>query len=113
MQDEDDDEEEQGEDNEHATAPTVEETHPSAASSPVSAFASLPTMEQDEMLEQVMEIFPEADVYRVNELIEQERSLNIVLQILAEESMEMQVGVGDVVSNTDRRAPRPPAAVAA
>ena len=62
MQDEDDDEEEQGEDNEHATAPTVEETHPSAASSPVSAFASLPIMEQDEMLEQVMETFPEADV---------------------------------------------------
>ena len=58
VQDEDDDEEEQGEDNEHATAPTVDETHPSAASPPVSAFASLPTMEQDEMLEQVMEIFP-------------------------------------------------------
>ena len=52
------------------------------------------------------------------ELIEQERSLcnttlNIVLQILAAESIQMQVRVGDVISNTDRHDPRPPAAVTA
>ena len=65
------------------------------------------------MLEQVVEIF----LRQTCELIEQERSLNIVLQILAmllaEESIQMQVRVGDVISNTDRRDPRPPAAVTA
>ena len=44
-----------------ATAPTVEETHPSAASSSESAFASSPTMEQGNVGTGCGD-FPEADV---------------------------------------------------
>mmetsp|Transcript_19814 Transcript_19814/g.33824 ORF Transcript_19814/g.33824 Transcript_19814/m.33824 type:complete len:529 (-) Transcript_19814:351-1937(-) len=87
---------------EQETAATSPETEPSmsAASSPCSSppsfFAAMPSTHQNDMLQQVLEIFPEANVKRIEELLDEDRSINIILQVLAEESMEL----GDDLANS-------------